>query len=180
MGLKLEYVDKSREDLASLLIGAGVEVGTEQGAFAEIILKYANQLTCVDPWEPYAEYKDHVGKEKLNRFREITRDRLKRFGDRVTLVPMYSMEAVKLARDDFYDFVYIDANHSYKYVLEDITEWTKKVKPGGIVAGDDYMHMKGRPGQFEVIKAVNEYAEANDKSLIVYQLGKPRQWMFIK
>ena len=50
------------------------------------------------------------------------------------------------------DFVMIDAGHSYEDVMADINAWFYKVKPGGIIAGDDIV--TDFPG---VVKAVKEY-----------------------
>ena len=36
------------------------------------------------------------------------------------------------------DRVYIDGNHAYEFVLEDLRSWYPKVRPGGLVVGDDY------------------------------------------
>jgi hypothetical protein len=36
------------------------------------------------------------------------------------------------------DFVYIDANHNFNYVMEDLISWGKKVRRGGIISGHDY------------------------------------------
>ena len=66
------------------------------------------------------------------------------------------------------DFVYIDGNHSYKYVKEDLELYYPKVKDGGLVGGHDY----NEPNFFNedgtdkteceinhVKKAVNEFFE---------------------
>ena len=50
-----------------------------------------------------------------------------------------SLDAVRLYEDGSLDFVLIDASHYYKDVHADITAWMKKIKPGGMIAGDDYM-----------------------------------------
>jgi len=60
------------------------------------------------------------------------------------------------AKDSFVnnslDFIMIDAGHSYDDVKDDINAWFYKVKPGGIMAGDDYIPL------FQgVINAVDEY-----------------------
>lgn len=53
-------------------------------------------------------------------------------------------------RDRKADLVFIDANHDYESVLEDIEIWYPKVKRGGILVGHDY-------GVFEgVTRAVDE------------------------
>lgn len=49
------------------------------------------------------------------------------------------------------DFVYIDANHDYEYVLSDIKNSKGLIKDGGYLGGHDYNWQT--PG---VIKAVNE------------------------
>jgi len=56
------------------------------------------------------------------------------------------------------DFVYIDANHEYEYVIEDIKTAVKKLKPTGIISGHDY-----HPATPGVIKAVNEIFGKPDK-----------------
>ena len=41
---------------------------------------------------------------------------------------------------NFFDFVFIDANHSYDHVRADIGAWRKKIKPTGFISGHDYNH----------------------------------------
>ena len=50
------------------------------------------------------------------------------------------------------DFVFIDAEHTYEGVRDDIIAWSPKVRPGGIIAGHDYT-----PERFPgVVAAVDE------------------------
>ena len=61
------------------------------------------------------------------------------------------MDALKYFQDDSLDFVYLDGNHDFVNVTQDIHYWLKKVKPGGILSGHDYVkysvfkhnHVKG-------------------------------------
>jgi beta-1,4-mannosyl-glycoprotein beta-1,4-N-acetylglucosaminyltransferase len=39
--------------------------------------------------------------------------------------------------DGYFDFVFIDADHAYESVLQDIQDWWPKVKRGGLLAGHD-------------------------------------------
>ena len=72
------------------------------------------------------------------------------------------MDIVKTLKDDSLDFVYLDANHEDPYITEDIVEWSKKVRSGGILAGHDYFRQRGRAEhQYKVIEATNKYAEEN-------------------
>ena len=55
------------------------------------------------------------------------------------------------------DFVYIDARHDYESVLEDLDAWCPKMKPGGIIAGHDYVDGMFAQGDFGVKSAVDEF-----------------------
>ena len=57
--------------------------------------------------------------------------------------------------------MYIDASHDYQSVKNDIESWITKVKPGGIICGDDYIN-----GWPDVIRAVNEVFSKNKISII--------------
>ncbi len=51
---------------------------------------------------------------------------------------MRSSEAASLYEDGSLDFVFIDADHSYKSVTKDINAWRGKVMSGGMICGHDY------------------------------------------
>jgi predicted O-methyltransferase YrrM len=80
-----------------------------------------------------------------------------------------SPKAASSFEDEYFDFVYIDANHSYASVKADMV-WWNKVKEGGVFAGHDYTLDKSAtsPAQYAkgVIQAVDEF---RDKV-------KPRAW----
>jgi hypothetical protein len=57
--------------------------------------------------------------------------------------------------DDALDCVFVDANHEYKNVLDDLIFWWKKIRIGGQMLGDDY-------GMSDVNKAVDEFAKLNN------------------
>ena len=83
-----------------------------------------------------------------------------------------STEASNLYADNSLDFVFIDANHSYEFVKDDIKHWYPKVKKGGILAGHDYI-----PAWPGVIQAVNEFISKNNYSLEINSEGC---WGFTK
>lgn len=128
--------------------GIFVEVGTWTGNFSAKLLENTNcaKLYCVDP---YKHFNDDVYPDAINNLTqkdfdqvfESTRRSLERFGDRVEFIRACSADAVKLFADESLDFVYIDGNHDYKFVEEDIRLWYPKVKVGGYLCGDDvYSH----------------------------------------
>lgn len=144
---------------AELGYKVGVEIGVDRGLFAASIC-HANpgvHLYGVDPWHDYPEYGEVYTQPYADACYAEAVARLAPYN--VTLIREQSMDAVKQFADDSLDFVYIDGNHAYDFVLADITEWSKKVRPGGIVSGHDYCRPKNRNRwKFQgVIKAVNDY-----------------------
>ena len=60
----------------------------------------------------------------------------------------------------FFDYVYLDADHSYEAVLKDMRLWWSHVRQGGIMAGHDYIEKESKNGvSFGVIQAVAEFME---------------------
>ncbi len=126
--------------------GICVEVGTWEGDFSAALLRttQCKKLYCVDPYKHFEDdsYPDGMNKLTQTEFDakfETTSQRLtSEFGDRVVMVRMTSKEASVLFEDQSIDFVYIDGNHDYKAVLEDILAWYPKVKRDtGVLCGDD-------------------------------------------
>jgi hypothetical protein len=122
------------------LINKGVEVGSFKGEFARTILeKWQGTLYMVDAWYELEDYNDmsNIGLNQ-DAYLEAMRS-INEFRDRAYMLRCLSKQAVDLFPDESLDFVYIDANHEYSYVVEDIKLWYPKVKKGGIVAGHDYL-----------------------------------------
>ena len=59
--------------------------------------------------------------------------------EKVEFFIMRSTDAAKLIEDNHFDFVYLDARHDYCAVAEDIKHYWPKVRPGGILAGHDFI-----------------------------------------
>ena len=162
-----------REDLPFLLnrrglYGCGVEVGVKTGWFSEVLLDRwkGRHLISVDPWladDPDA-YVDvaNVEQPEHERFYEETRSRLERFGERSSIWRMTSDEAAPKVPHHSLDFVYLDARHDYASVLEDLDAWFDRVRPGGVLAGHDYVDGLFAEGDFGVRSAVGEFFAQRD------------------
>lgn len=48
------------------------------------------------------------------------------------------MEAAPQIPDESLDFVYLDGDHTLRGIMFDLHLFSKKVRPGGMVCGDDY------------------------------------------
>jgi predicted O-methyltransferase YrrM len=140
---------KTRNELGILFqehfkTGLGVEVGTAHGFNALKILKHwKGELKCVDIWAWDSDYE--IAIKNLGFERCIRKS---------------SVEAITDFKNESLDWVYIDADHSYKSVLNDLIIWRSKVRQGGIISGHDYVNAFN----YGVIQAVNEF-------ITVYQYG---------
>jgi hypothetical protein len=72
-----------------------------------------------------------------------------------------SVKAAKMIYDGSLDWVFIDANHEYKYIKENLKIWTPKVRKGGIVSGHDYKNPKEKGKGWGITKAVDEFVPKN-------------------
>lgn len=137
----------------------GVEIGTGEGNFAVVLCK-ANPNLELHTIDPYKLFENDVITDQ-NKYEEQYASACARLSSvNCTLVRSSSMQAVKDFPDGYFDFVYVDGNHHYEFVRDDLREWSKKVRSGGIVAGHDYMRYSTRAGRaccWGVKRAVNEY-----------------------
>jgi hypothetical protein len=158
-----EIPNIGREQLAELFgelgFKRGAEIGVESGEYSEVLCKAIPvvELYSIDAWKAYRGYRDHVNQVKIDGFYETALKRLAPYNCR--LMRMFSMQAVKHFKDDSLDFVYIDGNHNFESVTNDIAEWSKKVRPGGIISGHDYVKYR-RQNYVHVIQVVDGWTNA--------------------
>ncbi len=151
--------------------GAVAEIGVHEGRFAARILEIASPrvLHLIDPWKHETDptYRDAWyggqtgGQEEMDARHRRVCERFAReiASGRVQVHRSTSREAAERIPDGSLDWVYIDGNHLYEFVRDDLEHFLPKVRRGGCVAGDDY----GVEGWWEngVQRAVDEFAEAH-------------------
>ena len=133
----------SRKLLVSKLTPHGrvAEVGTARGKFARTILEVNNpvELHLIDL--DLSQVLPNVLSDK-----------------RVQPHEGLSYEVLEGFSDAYFDWIYIDADHSYGGVRRDIEAAATKVKPSGILAFDDFCHVDLDLGSYGVQRAVVEFA----------------------
>lgn len=168
------------------LFGEGAEIGVYRGQYSEYLLSTweGRRLYSIDPWKKFEEheYEDvcNVEQSDQNRNFEISKFRLATFGARSKILRETSAQAAKQIADESLDFVYIDAQHSYVAVKEDIDLWAPKVKESGIIGGHDYIDGKTKTGNYGVKRAVDEWVENQGYNLIVTHEGLFPSWFVLK
>jgi Methyltransferase domain len=169
---------KQRWDLVGSLPrhGVGAEVGTWKGDFSAQLLRRAEprRLYLVDPWEyrddpqyEHAMFGDRTpgGQQRMDAIHAGVCDRFGREigAGRVVVARARSTDAA--ATLEPLDWVYIDGDHTYAGVRDDLEAFYPLIKPGGVFAGDDY----GMVGWWEdgVKRAVDEFVAAHGCALTV-------------
>jgi len=157
------------------LLGDAAEVGVLRGDFSSLILKKwpGRRLFLVDPWvaQPDDLYVDinNGSNETHSRALRSTLGNVAPFAGRVEIVRDFSVPAAARFADGAFDWVYLDADHRYEAVRDDIAAWWPKVREkGGVLAGHDFIpdgdHSFGR---FGVMRAVLEFAEREGAQVVV-------------
>jgi hypothetical protein len=177
--VSMYYVLSERENLVSFLPhgAVGAEIGVAHGDFSEILLDRARPslLYLIDPWshqepddqDPVTYLKgisrspgsfgppgeNALGDEQYAAVRQ-------RFANRPEVVfsRQFSYKIAREFADDYFDFVYIDGNHSYEYVFQDLLDFAPKVKDEGLIMGHDFFEDAfASKERYGVIDAVHRF-----------------------
>lgn len=119
-----------------------IEIGVQDGRFSEILLhenrnlKEPWMLVLVDP-APTEFFVSRFGQNGESGS-WMQKGYLENVN--ITFEEKFSTDPSLLAKypDEYFDFVYLDALHSYTAVKTEVSTWWSKVRIGGILAGHDY------------------------------------------
>ena len=140
-------VDRAREHYSILELGAWLGRCTVAMATAT-----RGGVTVVDSWEGSSDPDDAVngfqGDEAFDDYQTHTAHR-----PNILTLRMTSAEAWRRLGHASFDMVWIDADHTYEHVREDVLMWRALLRPGGLLCGHD--------GEYpEVSRAVHELIPA--------------------
>lgn len=129
----------------------GAEIGYGKGENLTSLLKEL-PIASIYSIDPYINQTYQEGNSTVNQYKN--KANLTILNDpRVIQIPYLSSDAAKIFTAGKFDFVYIDGNHTYEQVKQDLELYTPLVRKGGYIGGHDYT-----PHQAGVIKAVQEHA----------------------
>ena len=125
--------------------GVCAEIGVWDGGFSEEILEITQPKTLhlIDPWTFQPEFKNSAFGRETRRDdmaeKYLAVQEKFKGDDRVVIHRKMSDEALEQFDDHSLDWVYLDGNHNYEVVSNDLKLSLDKVKPNGIIAGDDLL-----------------------------------------
>jgi hypothetical protein len=151
------------------------EIGVWKGEFSRPILEQAQpkELHLIDPWMFRGDLPDRLyggtdakAQEDMDCIYEEVKRKFAHAGN-VFFHRGKSADVLEAMQDDYFDWVYIDGDHSYEAALQDLEISRRKVRSGGFLAGDDlnWRREEGLP----VRRAVEEFAAKH--SLKVEEIG---------
>lgn len=111
-----------------------VEAGVAAGGFSQDILDIARpaELHLIDAWHS-ERYNDDLMNGVKARFESAIS------AGQVIIHRGLSTEVVHTLPDGHFDFIYIDTAHTYDTTLEELQLFSRKLKPGGLLGGHDYI-----------------------------------------
>lgn len=132
-----------------------VEIGVREGEFFKLLVqgRRLKMAVAVDVWDSYildSQNDTNLPRHELAIMRRLFSIKFK---DTLGLIVLndFSQIAAKSFDDGIFDFIYIDADHSYPEVKRDLKMWYPKVRHDGVLAGHDYSSKEG------VKRAVDEF-----------------------
>ncbi len=185
LGTKIKGVLRNDfyKDFRELGFTEGVEVGVESGTNARAMFDAIPglKLHLVDCWSPVGNRNEKHQRRHYRRTKNALREEIRI--SNAHIIRKWSLDAVKKFENESLDFVYIDANHNFDSVIQDIIQWSAKVRNGGIVAGHDYHYFRPFYG---VVEAVNVYTKNHKLNWYLLDDEKPKRrqtnntWFFVK
>ena len=143
--------------------GIGAELGVHKGHFTRTLLKRLEPelLYAVDPWYLLGPTWDWAAGDRstVNGLRTV----LRRIScslvvGRAQLVVADDIAWLATLDDASLDWVYLDSSHAYEHTIAELELLVGKVRPGGIIAGDDWQPSPSHR-HHGVARALREFAE---------------------
>jgi predicted O-methyltransferase YrrM len=103
--------------------------------------------------------------DECRHYRLKAKARVHRFGGRVKVMCMNSVDGARLVEDHSLDLVFLDADHSEPGLSADIKAWISKVKPGGYIGGHDFANTNPMANFTGVERAVRSWAEKHSREI---------------
>jgi hypothetical protein len=138
---------RTRDEIPAILekekLKVGVEVGVQRGHYAAIVLttwKSCQEYWLVDLWKQQKSYLDYanVDNNEQEQIYKEALDNTKQWPF-VKVCRNYTTICAERFSDNYFDWIYVDARHDRKGVLDDLKAYWPKLRAGGLMMGHDYV-----------------------------------------
>jgi hypothetical protein len=118
----------------------GAEIGVLNGDFSGVLAATKpKKLFLIDAWQRQeGEYEKDIANAWVGD--AMYESVVHRFVKDYNVIPMraWSLEAAGCFPDAFFDWIYLDADHTREAFRSDLGAWWGKIKKGGLLLGHDY------------------------------------------
>ena len=151
--------------------GIGVEIGVLGGDWSKNLLNVTTpkELVLIDTY-----YSNDYPTE--NRFTNITheqyvRSKFESYGNQVRVLKGLSWDCMNIFKDNYFDWIYIDAAHDYISVKKDLDQAERTIKENGLIIMNDYiMYDHIAKEDYGVVQATNEFMIENNYEMLFFAL----------
>ena len=138
------------------------ELGVMDGLFSKEIIKITKpkKLVLIDIWQVNQTFSDPITQKEYDLKYNSVKEKFK-LNPKVKIIKGRT-DCINTFPDNYFDWVYIDADHRYEAVKNDLENCYPKVKPGGYIIGDDYLDASYKDMIWGVIEAVDEFVKTHE------------------
>lgn len=172
----------SRQELLNLMPKNSIcaEIGVWKGGFSKRIIKHVtpSKLHLIDPWKYQTSFGQRLygglvaqNQEDMDK---IYQNVVNKFAKKsyVQIHREFSDKVFSSFEDEYFDWVYVDGNHNYEFVMQDLRNFALKIKKDGFLTGDDYLWTSPElNGDQPVSRAVNDFIK-EDKNFTLVMIIK--------
>lgn len=172
-------VNKTQDDFSRLLNEFKnkpnlnfLEIGSFCGNSAawtmeNILTDDSSRLTCVDPWSGNIPHETFDFADVEAAFDQ----QLEPYKHKLIKVKDYSMDWLMKNRDKSFDFIYIDGDHMPQaFLIDALLSWDL-LKPGGVMAIDDYAWSHPEGERYNPKAAIDLFVSMYSDSITILEKG---------
>lgn len=179
------YIDVAKRfPIGSRFVEVGSWLGRSAALMAVEIENSGKQIefVCVDPWldgGPDLRDTEHFKDLHVSQVYDTFLRNVAPVMHRIKAMRMTSVEAAAYMQDGSVDFLMLDGDHSHEAVMADFAAWMPKMKPGGIISGDDYTWPGVETAVRETFdsRVVNTVINGGDRRKANYKLDSSYWWV---
>jgi len=160
----------------------GAELGVFTGLFSEVLTEITKPKTLylVDPWSKlhgdfYPNWGAYTANQRLptHAAKQATELRALHLASDAFVIEALATDWLSEFNKPFLDWVYLDASHKHEAVLTDLYNIAPKMRPGGVIMGDDCW-LDSQDQAEGVATALNNFLEDSEYDIIYHD--KHGQW----
>ena len=194
----IPFLKKHFKDYDELSV---LEIGARYGDSSERIMLALNvkSYVIVDPYDSYDDY-ENDGFDQVLKSRggdsvyEQTSSRLKPLIENLRFIRGFSSDknVIRQLSNEKFDLIFVDGNHEFKYVLEDLENYFPMLTEGGVLCGDDF-HSRSKENDWlgtlpvgenrpMVYEAVERFSEISGLEYLTFGEHRdyPKTFAFLK